>query len=67
MLKRFQRILLGFLCVAAAIALIAVLGNGSQSFVEKYEGEDLTADVSGLGRSDTYDGYLRAHAGVVWR
>ena len=65
MLKRVQRILLGFLCVAAAIALIAVLGSGSQSFVEKYEGEDLTADVSGLGREDTYDGYLRAHAGTA--
>ena len=54
--------LIGLLCVAAVIALIVLLGGGSQDFHEKYEGVDLTADVTGLGRADTYAGYLAAHA-----
>ena len=62
LLRRNRRALIGLLCLILAIVLIGVLGRGSQSFHEKYEGEDLTADVSGLGRADTYDGYLRAHA-----
>ena len=65
MLKKYQRILVGLLCVAGVIALFALLGGGSQDFHAKYEGVDLTADVSGLGREDTYDGYLRAHADAV--
>ena len=62
MLKKYRGLLIFLLVVAAAIALIALLGGGSQSFEKKYEGADLTADVSGLGREDTYDGYLLAHA-----
>ena len=62
MLKKYRGLLVFLLVVAAAIALIALLGGGSQSFEKKYEGADLTADVSGLGREDTYDGYLLAHA-----
>ena len=49
-------------CIAAAAALIAVFGGGVQTFENKYEGVDLTADVTGLGRSNTYDGYLQSHA-----
>ena len=62
MLKKYRGLLIFLLVAAAAIALIALLGGGSQSFEKKYEGADLTADVSGLGREDTYDGYLLAHA-----
>ncbi len=62
LLRRYRRALIGLFCLVGAILLIGYLGGGSQSFLEKYEGEDLTADVSGIGRSDTYDGYLRAHA-----
>ena len=54
--------LIGILCLAAAIGLIVLLNGGSQDFREKYEGVDLTADVSGLGRDDTYTNYLLAHA-----
>ena len=61
MLKKFWSVLIRLLCVVAVIALIVVLSGGSQDFHEKYEGVDLSADVSGLGRSDTYDGYLREH------
>ncbi|MBR6186181.1 MAG: extracellular solute-binding protein [Clostridia bacterium] len=59
--KRFGW-LIGLLCLAAVIGLIVLLNNGSQDFHEKYEGVDLTADVSGLGREDTYSNYLLLHA-----
>ena len=62
MLKKYRGTLIGLLCLAAVIALIVLLGGGSQGFQAKYEGDDLTADVSGIGRGDTYDGYLQAHA-----
>ncbi len=59
--KRFGW-LIGILCVAAVIGLIVLLGGGSQNFHEKYEGVDLSADVTGLGREDTYANYLLSHA-----
>jgi len=64
MIRRYRRTLIGLLCLIAAIVLIGVLGRGTQSFHEKYEGVDLSADVSGIGRTDTYDGYLRVHEGA---
>ena len=61
--KRFGW-LIGILCLAAVIVLIVVLGGGAQNFREKYENADLSADVSGLGREDTYTHYLEKYAGV---
>ena len=61
MLKKHLGKLIGLLCLVAVVVLIVVLSGGAQDFHEKYEGYDLTVDVSGLGREDTYDGYLRAH------
>lgn len=63
MQKRRIGWLIGVLCLAAVIVLIVLLGGGSQNFLEKYQGTDLSTDVSGLGRENTYDGYLLAHAG----
>ncbi len=63
-MNRIWKSLGGVLCVVLVIVLIAVLGDGVQHFSAKYEGYDLTADVSGLGRSNTYDGYLQSHAGA---
>ena len=64
MFKKHRGKLYFLLFLAAVVALIALLNRGSLSFEAKYEGADLTAEVSGLGRSDTYDGYLQAHAGA---
>ena len=61
MLKKYRGTLIGLLCLAAVIALIVLLGGGSQNFRAKYDGVDLSADITGIGRSDTYDAYLRAH------
>ena len=62
MLKKYQRTLIKLLCLAAVIVLLLLLNQGSQSFHEKYEDADLTTDVTGIGRENTYDGYLLAHA-----
>ena len=62
MLKKYRGVLFLLLFFAAAVGLFAFLNRGSQGFEEKYEGVDLTAEVTGLGRGDTYDGYLLAHA-----
>jgi len=61
-MNRIWKTILGVLCVVLIVVLIAVFGDGVQNFSAKYEGYDLTADVTGLGRSNTYDGYLQAHA-----
>lgn len=47
--------------MAAVIALVVFLDAEPENFRAKYEGTDLSQDVSGIGRSDTYGGYLRAH------
>ena len=62
MFVKFRKALIFILYLALLVALIAVFGDGVQHFYAKYEGYDLAADVTGLGRSNTYDGYLQAHA-----
>ena len=57
-----RKLAIGAVCIAAVVVLIALFGGGVQTFEAKYEGVDLTSDVTGLGRSNTYDGYLNAHA-----
>ncbi len=63
-MKRLRKFLIGLLCVAAVVALIVLLGSGAQDFRDKYQGTDLTAEVSGIGRSDTYEHYLLSHQDV---
>ncbi len=60
-MRKFRNVLIGLLCVAAVVALIVFLDGEPENFRAKYEGTDLTTDVTGIGRTDTYDGYLRAH------
>ena len=64
MRKNKWRILLGILVVAIVVAAVVLLGGGTQDFHEKYEGTDLTTDVTGIGRDDTYEVYLQAHENV---
>ena len=51
-----RKLATGAACIAAVVMLIAFFGGGVQTFEAKYEGVDLTSDVTGLGRSNTYDG-----------
>lgn len=62
MLKKIRGLLIFLVVCAAAIGLISLLNRGSQGFESKYEGADLTEEVSGLERGDTYDAYLQAHS-----
>lgn len=41
-----------------------ILVNSNDSYLEKYDGVDLTADVEGIARDDTYAKYLQSHEGV---
>lgn len=65
MLRRYRGVWIGLLCLAVVAVLSILLGDGAQDFRSKYAGTDLTADVSGIGRGNTYDAYLAAHAGVA--
>ena len=65
MRKKWLSWLIGLGCLALVIVLIVVLGGGAQDFSAKYEGVDLSTDVSGLGREDTYANYRQAHADAV--
>ncbi len=65
-MKKTSRKILIAVGVIAAIILIGVLMSmrGIENFSDKYEGQDLTADVSGMERNGTYTEYLNAHEGA---
>lgn len=52
--------------VIVAFVVVCLLMNlrKPKDFHSKYEGHDLTIDVSGVARTGTYSGYLREHEGV---
>ena len=64
-MRKKWRILVGVLVVAILVVAIVLLNGGSQSYHDKYEGKDLSTDVTGNGRDDTYEVYLKAHEGVA--
>ncbi|MCR5032791.1 MAG: extracellular solute-binding protein [Lachnospiraceae bacterium] len=53
--------------VIVAFVLLCVLLNlrDTETFHDKYEGVDLTRDVTGMERTGTYTGYLQAHEGAA--
>ena len=64
-MRKKWRILVGVLVVAVVVACVILLGGGTSDFHAKYEGRDLTTDVTGIGRDDTYEVYLKTHEGVA--
>ena len=58
--------LLIFVGVIVAFVIVCLLLNlrGVKDFHEKYEGHNLTVDVTGAVRTGTYSGYLRDHEGA---
>ena len=44
--------------VVVALGLWFFLSSGTESYVEKYEGFDLTVTTEDIGRDNTYDQYL---------
>lgn len=64
-MRKKWRILVGVLVVVVLVVALVLLNGGTQSYHDKYEGKDLSTDVTGIGRDDTYDIYLRKHEGVA--
>ncbi len=64
-MRKKWRILVGVLVVAVVVACIILLNGGASDFRAKYEGRDLSTDVTGIGRDDTYEVYLKTHENVA--
>ena len=62
MSRRWRNILIGVVVAAVLVAGFMLLNRGSSDFRAKYEGVDLSTDVSGIGRGNTYDAYVKAYA-----
>ncbi len=64
-MQKKWRILVGVLVVAILAVAVLFLDSDPQNYHDKYEGKDLSTDVSGIGRDDTYEVYLKAHEGAA--
>ena len=62
MSRKWRNILIGVLAVAVLVVLAILLSQGADDYSSKYAGVDLSTDVSGIGRSNTYEAYLASHA-----
>ena len=62
MSRKWRNILIGVLVFAAIIAALSLLNGGAENFKAKYEGADLSTDVTGIGRSNTYGAYAVQYA-----
>lgn len=62
MSRKWRNILIGALIAVLVIGGIWLLSRSPENFKAKYEGADLSTDVSGIGRSNTYTAYLEKYA-----
>ena len=62
MSRKWRNILIGVLAAALVIAGIWLLSRSPSDFKDKYEGVNLSTDVTGIGRSNTYDAYVAQYA-----
>ena len=62
MSRKWRNILIGVLVVAAVVVLIVLLSRGTTDYSSKYAGVDLSTDITGIGRSNTYEAYVASHA-----
>ena len=62
MSRKWRNILIGVLAVAVVVALVILLNQGPSDYSSKYAGVDLSTDVTGIGRSNTYEAYVASHA-----
>ena len=58
MSRRGRSILFGAVAIIAAVCLILLFSGENKDFSAKYAGVDLSTDVTGIGRENTYDDYL---------
>ena len=62
MSRKWRNVLIGVLAAAAVVALFILLSQGASDYSSKYAGTDLSTDISGIGRSNTYEAYVASHA-----
>ncbi len=62
MSRKWLNILIGVLAVIVVVGGLILLNQGDDSFKAKYEGVDLSTEVTGIGKSNSYEAYLKAHA-----
>ncbi|MBR6706396.1 MAG: hypothetical protein IKI84_06925, partial [Clostridia bacterium] len=62
MSRKWRNILIGVLAVALVVAGVWLLNRGPGNFREKYEDADLSTDVTGIGRGNTYNAYVAKYA-----
>ena len=63
MSRKWRNALIWVLVIAVLGAGVWLLSRGATDFRAKYEGTDLSTDISGIGRSNTYDAYVASYAG----
>lgn len=63
--KKIVKIPLVIIVFIIIIVVWKSLVDSNDSYLEKYEGVDLTADVEGIARDDTYAKYLQRHEGIA--
>ena len=64
-MRKKWRILVGILVVMIVVVAVVLLNGDVEDYHHKYEGKDLSTDVTGIGRDDTYDVYLKRHESVA--
>ena len=62
MTRKWRNILIGVLAVAVLVVLVVLLNQGASDYSSKYAGADLSTDVTGIGRSNTYEAYVASFA-----
>ena len=58
MSRKWRNVLIGVLVAAVVVAGVWLLSRSPDNFRDKYEGVDLSTDVTGIGRSNTYTAYI---------
>ena len=58
MSRKWRNILIGLVAAALAVTGLVALNRGPADYRQKYESADLSTDVTGIGRSNTYGTYL---------
>ena len=62
MSRKWRNILIGVLVAVLVVGGVWLLSRTPKDYKSKYEGVDLSTDVSGIGRSNTYTAYLNQYA-----
>ncbi len=62
MSRKWRNILIGVLVVVLVVACVWLLNRDPGNFRDKYENADLSTDVSGIGRGNTYNAYVAQYA-----